>query len=156
MAFEELNLISSTPPEAEFQQYIYKNNSVVMSIDHHEKENSKDESTVVFPDIVVSLCPHFAPPLPKEEIEGLLRYFGFDMAAPIQMHTIRHPNDPTFGDTEYYIQQMPMKIIRKAFLREYHAYCRKVGRKCDDRFDAWMTAPSTRTRAIAKKLRAVG
>lgn len=156
MTFEEQYMVRCTPPEAEVQYYIYKMNSVVMSIDPHDKENNESETTVVFPDIVISVSSHFARPLPEDEVSGLLHYLGFDTAVPVRRRTVRHPEDPTVGNTEYYIQQMPMKIIKKAFLREYHDYCREVGRKCDDRFDAWMTAPSARTRAIAKKLRAAG
>ncbi len=147
-------LVKRDYPTDEAQIYTYKNCSICMSVDHHEKENSADPLNVVFPDIVVSIVPHFGKGLSERELDGLLRYLGLDTSAPMKRSTVRHKGVPGMGDTEYYIQQMPMPILLKSFRREYKEYCKSTGRKNDGRFEAWLSAPSARTRILAQKLRA--
>lgn len=74
--------------------YTYKNCSIGVSI---EQEG-----------LVVSIAPHDyekPPVLPEmSELNELIAYFGIDPSMPYETYWVKHPYNPHFGDTQYFIQ----------------------------------------------------
>ena len=73
------------------RSYIYKNCSVCFS---REEEG-----------LVVSIAPHYDMSVPdKEELNGILSWFGIDPDKPYETYQVRHWDDPAFGSTHYFVQ----------------------------------------------------
>lgn len=73
------------------RSYIYKNCSVCFS---REEEG-----------LVVSILPHYDLSFPdKEELNGILSYFGIDPEKPMETYLISHRGDPFVGNTRFFVQ----------------------------------------------------
>ena len=77
---------------SQVRSYIYKNCSVCFS---REEEGL----------LVVSIAPHGDLSLPdREEIDGILSYFGLDPDKPYETYEVPHRYTPAFGSTHYFVQ----------------------------------------------------
>lgn len=60
---------------------------------------------------VVSICGHAGnKAIPEEELNGILEFCGMNLNMPIHRETLKHVGDPTFGDSQYYIQPVNDRI----------------------------------------------
>ncbi|MBQ6481055.1 MAG: hypothetical protein IJI45_08060 [Anaerolineaceae bacterium] len=80
------------------KSYMYKTCTVCASI-------MPPRAAIGMPMRTVSICDHTGKnTIPQEELHGILEFCGINLNLPIRTETVKHYGDPSFGDSQYYIQ----------------------------------------------------
>ena len=80
------------------KSYMYKTCTVCSSVTPARTALDKPMRTV-------SICDHTGKnTISREELCGILEFCGINLNFPINLKTVKHVGDPTFGDSQYYIQ----------------------------------------------------
>ncbi len=80
------------------KSYLYKTYTVCASVNSPRTATER-------PMKVVSICGHAGKKgIPEEELNGILEFCGMNLNKPIHRETLKYVGDPTFGDSQYYIQ----------------------------------------------------
>ena len=96
--FQRNLMIPVSTPVPGLKSYSYKTYTVCISVS--QARTAFEQSLRA-----VSICDHTGKnKIPREDLNGILEFCGIDLKRPIQTHTCRHIGDPTFGDSQYYIQ----------------------------------------------------
>ena len=96
--FQRSLMIPVSTPIAGLKGYRYKTCTVCVSVSPPRTASGPSQR-------VVSICDHTGKNyMSPEDLEGILMFCGIDTDRPIQMRTSKHIGDPSFGDSQYYIQ----------------------------------------------------
>lgn len=80
------------------KSYMYKTYTVCASV-------TRPRSALEMPMRTISICDHAGKnEIPQEDLRGILEFCGINLNMPIHRETLKHMGDPTFGDSQYYIQ----------------------------------------------------
>ena len=92
------NFMIPLPPRAPgIKSYMYKTYTVCASV-------MPPRAALEMPMRTVSICDHAGKNTISREEYGILEFCGINLSFPINLKTVKHVGDPTFGDSQYYIQ----------------------------------------------------
>ena len=96
--FQRNLMIPVSTPVPGLKSYRYKTYTVCVSVSPARAASEQSFRAV-------SICDHTGKNrIAQDDLNGIREYCGIDLKRPIQTHTCRHIGDPTFGDSQYYIQ----------------------------------------------------